>query len=270
MSLPIVIRSTGSDRRDLEQVRNLAVFSQSGRRVPLSQVASISLSWEPAEVLRRDRYRTVTVRADVAEGTTAISVFNAIRPWLEEEAGSWDLGYRWSFGGEIDSSEKANRSINEKLPVAGLAILLLLVWQFNSIRKPAIVISTIVLALIGVVVGLVVMDSSFGFMTLLGVVSLAGIVINNAIVLLDRIQIEVDEGQLSPREAAVQAAQQRLRPILLTTATTVASLIPLYLSGGAMWQPMAVAIMFGLVFSTLLTLFVVPLLYTMMYGGSRA
>ncbi len=269
-SIPVVIRSVGQARRSLDRVRNLAVFapSQVSRSVPLSQVADLHLSWEASSVLRRDRYRTVTVEAGVTEGITALSVFQQLAPWLKEQAKGWELGYRWEFGGEYESSVKANESIAAKLPIAGLVIILLLVWQFNSFRKPVIVLSAIVLGLIGVVIGLVVMRSSFGFMTLLGVVSLAGIVINNAIVLLDRIQIEVDEGR-PPREAVMVAAQQRVRPILLTTATTVASLIPLYISGGEMWKPMAVAIMFGLVFSTFLTLLVVPLLYSVLYRVAR-
>ena len=268
-SIPIVLRSIGTDRRDLDRIRNLAVFSAQGESVPLSQVASMSLAWQPSAVLRRDRYRTVTVETDIEDGVTAMSVFTAIQPWLEEAEKAWDIGYRWEFGGDFESSVKANASIGEKLPIAGLFIILLLVIQFNSLRKMTIVLSTIVLALIGVVVGLVVMRSSFGFMTLLGVVSLAGIVINNAIVLLDRIQIEIDAGS-APGKAVVEAAQQRARPILLTTATTVASLIPLYIAGGDMWKPMAVAIMYGLVFSTILTLFIVPVLYAVFYRVPRA
>ncbi|MEM9067045.1 MAG: efflux RND transporter permease subunit [Myxococcota bacterium] len=265
-SIPVIVRSVTADRYDLDRVRNLAVFSQQrGNSVPLSQVANIELVWEPNQVLRRDRYRTVTVEAKVDASTTAIGVIQEITPWLEEQSQEWGIGYRYEFGGEIESSVEANESIGAKMPIAGLVILLLLVWQFNSLRKPIVVISTIVLALIGVVIGLVVMKSSFGFMTLLGVVSLAGIVINNAIVLLDRIQIEIDENGLEPKDAVVEAAQQRVRPILLTTATTVASLIPLYMSGGAMWEPMAVAIMYGLVFSTVLTLLVVPLTYSMLF-----
>ena len=268
-SIPIVVRSVGVARRDLDRVRNLTVFSSQARQsIPLSQVADIHLTYENSSILRRDRYRTVTVEASVAEGTTASSVFTRIQPWLEDQEKEWALGYRWEFGGEFESSVEANQSIEEKLPVAGLAIILLLVFQFNSFRKPLIVLSTIVLGLIGVVLGLVIMRSSFGFMTLLGVVSLAGIVINNAIVLLDRIQIEQDAGR-EPVDAVLRAAEQRVRPILLTTATTVASLIPLYMSGGGLWRPMAVAIMFGLVFSTVLTLAVVPLLYALLYRVPR-
>jgi multidrug efflux pump subunit AcrB len=139
------------------------------------------------------------------------------------------------------------------------------VGQFNSIRRPLIIMATIPLAMIGVTVGLLVLDSYFGFMTLLGIISLAGIVINNAIVLIDRIKIEIEENGLEPHRAVVEAAQRRMRPILLTTATTVGGLIPLYLGGGPMWEPMAIAIIFGLVFSTMLTLGIVPILYSLLF-----
>ena len=115
------------------------------------------------------------------------------------------------------------------------------------------------------VVGLLVGRSYFGFMTFLGVISLAGIVINNAIVLLDRIRIEMEEHGLDPKRAIVEAAQRRLRPILLTTATTMGGLVPLLINGQGMWETMALAIMFGLLFSTVLTLGVVPVLYALLF-----
>ena len=121
---------------------------------------------------------------------------------------------------------------------------------------------------IGVVIGLIVLRSYFGFMTLLGIIALSGIVINNAIVLLDRIRIEIEENGLEPRRAVVESAQRRLRPILLTTGTTIGGLLPLYLGGGPMWEPMAVAIMFGLLFATGLTLGVVPVLYSLFFKVS--
>jgi len=151
------------------------------------------------------------------------------------------------------------------MPIGFLIIILLLILQFNSIRLPIIVLTTIPLGIIGVVVGLLVANSYFGFMTLLGVVSLAGIVVNNAIVLLDRIGYEIKEHGLEPARAVIEASQRRLRPILLTTATTVGGLLPLWFGGGPMWKPMAIAIIFGLLFSTMLTLGVVPVLYSMFH-----
>ena len=132
-------------------------------------------------------------------------------------------------------------------------------------RRPVIILITIPLGMIGVVIGLLVMRSYFGFMTFLGVISLAGIVINNAIVLLDRIKLEREVNGLSAQRAVIESGQRRLRPILLTTVTTLGGLIPLYLGGGPMYEPMAVAIIFGLLFATVLTLGVVPVLYSLFF-----
>ena len=153
-----------------------------------------------------------------------------------------------------------------KLPLAGFIILLLLISQFNSLRKTFIVLSTIPLGIIGVVLGLLLFRSYFGFMAFLGLISLAGIVINNAIVLIDRIKIEQEELGKAPFQAIIDAAQQRFRPILLTTFTTTLGLIPLYLGGGLMWEPMAVAIMIGLLFATVITLLFVPVLYSVLFN----
>jgi len=149
-----------------------------------------------------------------------------------------------------------------------MIILLLLVGQFNSMRRPAIILSTIPLGLIGVTFGLLIANSSFGFFTILGLISLSGIIINNAIVLLDRIAIEIEEFGRSQSDAIFAACQQRLRPILLTTATTVLGMTPLLWGGTAMFKPMAITIIFGLAFATALTLLVVPVLYAMFFKVS--
>jgi len=183
---------------------------------------------------------------------------------LTEKSSDWPYTYHFSMGGEYETSGEANASIMVKLPIAGLLILLLLVWQFNSIRRTLIVLWTIPLGLIGVTAGLLWADSYFGFMTLLGVISLSGIVINNAVVLLDRIRIEQQEYSHPPLEAILQAGQRRLRPILITTITTSGGMLPLWWGAGPMWQPLAIAIIFGLLFATGLTLLVVPVLYRLL------
>ncbi len=267
--IPVTLRSVGADRLNLEKLDSLNVFSQAtGLSVPLKQVADLEVAWQPANIRRRDRLKTVTIAADLDPGFTAIGVNQNLVPLLEEDAAGWPLGYSYEIGGEDEASQEANASIAAQLPIAGLIIILLLVGQFNSIRRPLIILITIPLGLIGVIVGLLIMRSYFGFMTLLGVVSLAGIVINNAIVLLDRINLEIEENGLSPQRAVIESAQRRLRPIILTTFTTLGGLIPLYLGGGIMYQPMAVAIMFGLVFATALTLGVVPILYALFFRVS--
>ncbi|MEM1247634.1 MAG: efflux RND transporter permease subunit [Acidobacteriota bacterium] len=262
--IPVMLRS----RQAVSDTEfgSLNVFSQSsGRSVPADQVTDVELVFQPAKILRRDRLRTISVLADLQPGLTATEINAQLTPWLEEQSEGWNGDATWSLGGEDEDSAKANASIAAKLPIAGALIVFLLVFQFNSLRKPAIILTTVPLAFIGVAVGLLVMRSYFGFMTMLGVISLAGIVINNAIVLLDRIEIEQNDFGRSPQAAIVEACQRRMRPILLTTLTTLGGMIPLYLGGGPMFEPMAVAIMFGLVVSTLLTLLVVPVLYTLLY-----
>jgi multidrug efflux pump subunit AcrB len=264
--IPVTLRSVAADRSDLGKLESLNVFSQAtGRSVPLEQVADIEVAWEPANIRRRNRLNTVTVQSDLEPGVTAIEIINQLTPWLEDQQSSWGLGYSWEFGGEYETSIEANESIMVKLPIAALAIVLLLVGQFNSFRRPAIILITIPFGIIGVVIGLIVLQSYFGFMTLLGIIALSGVVINNAIVLLDRIRIEIEENGLEPQRAVVESAQRRLRPILLTTGTTIGGLIPLYLGGGPMWEPMSVAIMFGLLFATVLTLVFVPVLYSLFF-----
>jgi len=264
--IPVTLRSVGAVRDDIAKLETINVYAQStGQSVPLKQVADIQVEWQPATVHRRDRLRSVSIEAALHEGTTATEVNAVLEPWLNQEKKTWGLGYFWEFGGEAEESGKGNSSIGDKLPVAGLIILFLLVMQFNSIRKSLIILLTIPLGLIGVVIGLHATQLYFGFMTMLGILSLAGIIINNAIVLIDRINMEIQVNGLEPARAIIVSAQHRLRPILLTTITTIGGLIPLYAAGGSMWEPMAMAIMSGLFFATVLTLGVVPVLYTLLF-----
>ena len=264
--IPVTLRSTLASRTDVTKLDSLNVYAQAtGAAVPLLQVADASVVWEPSNIRRRNRLKTVTVSSQLAPGVIASDVVARLRPWLDGERAAWPPGYRYEFGGEEETSVRANQSIAEQLPVAGLIILLLLIGQFNSIRRTAIIVLTIPLGLIGVVAGLLLAQSYVGFMTLLGIIALAGIIINNAIVLIDRIRIEIDDNGLDPPRAIVEAAQGRFRPILLTTATTVAGLLPLWFGGGPMWEPMAIAIIFGLLGATVLTLGVVPILYSLFF-----
>ncbi len=265
--IPVILRSALSDKSRLRNIENINIYAQmTGKSVPLKQVADIEIEWEPADIIRRNRQMTVTVSCELEKGITPADIGDKILPKLEKEKKNWDIGYRYEFGGEIETSGRANRSIAEKLPIGGFVIILLLFIQFNSFRKSLIILITIPLGLIGVIAGLFITNLYFGFMTLLGIVSLSGIVINNAIVLLERIKYEILNSGVTTQAAIIGAATRRLRPILLTTATTVGGMLPLYFGGGDMWKPMAVAIMFGLAFSTILTLFAVPVIYSIIYG----
>ncbi|ELU05977.1 hypothetical protein CAPTEDRAFT_213939, partial [Capitella teleta] len=202
--IPVLLRSVEADRQDIDKLETLSVYIQStGESVTLKQVADIEVVWEPAQILRRDGLKTVSVGAQLTPGMTASEGFATLQPWLDEHSHRWPAGYRYELGGEAESSGKANQSIGEKLPMAAFLILILLVAQFNSLRKPAIILATIPLGMIGVIIGLLTAQSFFGFMTLLGVISLAGIVINNAIVLLERIKYEIDDNGLSAQEAII-------------------------------------------------------------------
>lgn len=265
--IPVVLRSVAADRKDIGKIESHNIYAQAtGRTVPLKQVADVEVEFQPAKILRRDRLRTVTIEANLEPGFNAIAISNQLEPWLKQVSKSWPIGYKYEQGGEIESSGKANDSITEKLPIAGLLIILLLVGQFDSLRRPAIILLTIPLGLIGVILGLLITQKPLGFIAFLGIISLSGIVINNAIVLIDRIRIEIEDNGLEPPRAVLESAQRRLRPILLTTATTVGGLVPLWLGGGPLFEAMAVAILFGLLFATLLTLGVVPTLYSIFFG----
>ena len=265
--IPVSVRSDGGSRKTMAQLEDLNVFSQrTGQSTPLQQVADIEVDWEPSQISRRDRVYTVTVIADVGADVSPIGVSVEVDKWLKGEANGWPLSTRYEVGGDLEASTDSDKSIQDKLPIAGLLIAILLVAQFNSIRKPVIVFLSILLGLIGVIIGLLVTGAVFGFMTLLGIIALSGIVINNAIVLLDRIKVEIDDNGLDPSRAIIEATQQRLRPILVATGTTVLGLLPLWYGGGPMWEPMAIAIIFGLLFATVLTLGVVPILYSVFFG----
>lgn len=262
--IPIVMRNNQVEGRRIQDLESLPVYvQQSGENVPLKQVADLKIEWQAAKILRRDLTRTISVTSGLQTGYTAAEIMNQMELWLQQQ--EMPSGYAYELGGEAEESAKNIGAIMNYLPMSFFIIVLLLIGQFNSIRKPLIILLTIPLGLIGVILGLLLTGSYFGFMPFLGVISLFGIVINNAIVLIDRIQIEMDEFKRTQQDAIVAAAQQRFRPIMLTTATTTLGLIPLWIGGGVIWEPMAITIIFGLLFATILTLLVVPVMYRLFF-----
>jgi multidrug efflux pump subunit AcrB len=264
--IPVVLRSVAADRKDIGKLESHNIYVQAtGQAVPLKQVADVEIVFQPSRILRRDRLKTVTLNANLLPGYNAIALSGIIDEWLAGESGDWPIGYKYEMGGEVESSGEANQSIGAKVPVVALIIILLLVAQFDSLRRPVIILLTIPLGLVGVILGLLITQKPLGFVAILGVIALAGIVINNAIVLIDRIRIEIEENGHEPRRAVIEACQRRLRPILLTTATTMGGLIPLWFGGGPLFEAMAVAIIFGLMFATVLTLGFVPVMYSILF-----
>ncbi|MCP3851091.1 MAG: efflux RND transporter permease subunit, partial [Gammaproteobacteria bacterium] len=170
--------------------------SSSNAQVPLRQVADVEVVWQPGLIMRRDRLRAMTVNVQLNEGVTPTEANAVLLPWLKEQSGTWPQGYGFEQGGEFEASGDATESITDELMLPLILIVLMLIAQFNSIRKPLIILCTIPLGMIGITMGLIIANSIFGFFTILALVSLAGIIINNAIVLLDRIKIETDENGL--------------------------------------------------------------------------
>ncbi len=268
-SIPILMRSDDNQQQSLASLETLNVYSQnSGASVPLLQVASIVPQWQYSKIKRFDLRRTVNVTSELRASGNASAITEEITPWLEEQKQNWPQGYRYEFGGEAKQSAESMGSVIGYLPISAFIIVLLLIIQFNSFRKMTMVVLTIPLGIIGVVIGLLVFNEAFGFMPFLGVISLAGIVINNAIVLIDRMEIEQRDLGRTEQDAVIAACLQRFRPILLATFTTVLGLIPLYISGGEMWEGMAIGIMVGLLFGTVITLLFIPSLYSALFKVS--
>ncbi|MGV6831649.1 MAG: efflux RND transporter permease subunit [bacterium] len=265
-SIPILMRSSDSQQQTLASIETLNIYAQnSGKSVPLLQVASIVPEWQYAKIKRLDIDRTINVSSELNANGNASAIMKEITPYMEEVSQEWPAGYSYKFGGDAENTAENMGAVIKYLPLSGFIIILLLIIQFNSVRKTIMVASTIPLGIIGVVVGLLIFQEPFGFMPFLGVISLAGIVINNAIVLIDRIQIEENEIKRPIEDAIIAACLQRFRPILLATFTTVLGLIPLYLSGGEMWEGMAVSIMIGLLFGTVITLLFIPSFYSILF-----
>ncbi|APD07284.1 putative transporter [Flavobacteriaceae bacterium UJ101] len=269
-NITILMRDQNYNNLKVEDLEGINIYSQnSGKNVPLSQVAKISIQWQFAKILRKDLQRSVNISSEITEGGNASKVMSVVRPWLDEQMETeWPDGYFYELGGDAESSADSMGAVAEWLPLSFFIIIMLLIIQFNSVRKTFIVLMTIPLGIIGVILGLLILRSYFGFFAFLGVISLAGIVINNAIVLLDRIDMELENG-LPLIEAIKEACLQRFRPILLTTFTTVLGMIPLYTGGGLMWEPLAAAIMVGLLFGTLITLVFVPVMFALLFKNRK-
>lgn len=259
--LPIIFRLPEAERSTVGELDNTVVWSSTtGRVVPVNQVVSkMSTEWEDPIIRRYDRRRTITVKADPRHGV-ASPVFDRLRPQIE--AIELPPGYQLEWGGEYESSGDANRMLMASVPLFFSLMVLIVVALFNTVRQPLIVFMTVPLAVIGVTAGLLLTGQPFGFVALLGFLSLSGMLIKNSVVLLDQIDLNLERG-LAPFEATLDAGVSRLRPVAMAAFTTVLGMTPLIFD--IFWRGMAVTIMAGLTFATVLTLVVVPVLYATFY-----
>jgi outer membrane protein TolC/preprotein translocase subunit SecF len=264
--VPVVVRSPEGEALPVEDLLSMDISTPGGEPVPLGQLARLELQWRPAAIHHHDGRRVVRVLSQLDGDATYSDVLRQLDPKLQ----AMDLppGVSWEFGGAAEGSEDANVAMLRTFPVGVLLLLGILMSEFRSFRRVGIVLMTVPLAAAGVVPGLLVAGQPFGFMSLLGVIALVGVVVNNAIVMLEVVEARRADGEPIP-VALVEAVERRLRPILLTTATTVAGLLPLAFSPSTLWPPMAWAMISGLIASTVLTILVVPALYTLLFVPRR-
>jgi len=261
--IPVVVRAQGDERTSIDRLRTLNVNPGQGNPVPLFQVANLEGAAEFSMIQRRNLEQVVTVSAKHRD-LSAAGFHVALRPLLE----GLDLpaGYRIEVGGEIEGSQEAQGALFANMPLALMMIVLVLVAQFNSFRRPLLILGVIPLSLVGVTLALLLMPGAkLSFMAILGLLSLAGIIINNAIVLIDRIELERARGS-GIDDAILDASIARLRPIVMTTVTTVFGLMPLIWSRDVLFYDLAVVVAGGLLVGTVLTLGVVPVLYSLVMG----
>jgi len=259
--LPVVVRNEGTSRSDVSDLSNLQIWSPAAQAsIPLRQVMSaFETRFEDSVLWRRDRKRTITVFADPIEGPASV-LFERVRPQVE--AIDLPSGYVLEWGGEYEDSQNAQGPLLAAIPGFALIMFLITVVLFNSLRQPAVIWANVPLALIGVTVGLLVTKQPFGFMALLGFLSLMGMLLKNAIVLVDEMNLQLAAGK-APLDAVVESAVSRLRPVAMAASTTALGMLPLLLD--AFFVAMAVTIIFGLLFATVLTMVVLPVVYTLVF-----
>lgn len=260
--IPVIYRSVKDERTDLVKLQTVSIPTSQGGIVPLLQVANMELKWAAGVIKHKNRHRTIIIEGDTDGRRTVAQITADVKEKLNREV-EFSTGYGVKFSGEGKESEEAQMSIMEKLPICMALLVMILVAQFGNVRKMLIILVTIPLSFIGIIFGLLSTGYAFGFMAFLGVISLAGIVVNNAILLIEQIDTDIATGQ-SSGEAIITAGRRRAFPIILTTLTTLSGLMPLAFSGD-MWGPMAVTIIGGLIVSTALTLVVIPLLYAIFF-----
>ncbi|WP_165678145.1 efflux RND transporter permease subunit [Metapseudomonas otitidis] len=256
--IDILLRGTPREREELALLPSLAVPTDSGRSVPLSQVATLEYGFEEGIIWHRNRLPTVTVRADIYDKSLPASLVTQIQPTLEPIRAELPSGYLLEVGGTVEDSARGQKSVNAGVPLFIVVVLTLLMLQLKSFSRSAMVFLTAPLGLIGVTLFLLVFRQPFGFVAMLGTIALSGMIMRNSVILVDQIEQDIAAG-LDRWHAIIEATVRRFRPIVLTALAAVLAMIPL--SRSVFFGPMAVAIMGGLIVATALTLLFLPALY---------
>jgi multidrug efflux pump len=259
----VVLRATTEERLALERLGDVNLFTRSGAVVPLSQIATLVPTFEEPVLWRRNRDMALTVRADVVDGVQGPSATSKIMPTLKNLIEALPTGYRIEVGGATEETKKSDTALFAVFPLMFVVMLFFLMLQLQSFSRMWLVFLTAPLALIGVVPALLIFNAPFGFVALLGVIALGGMIMRNAVILVDQIDSDIAAGT-APLVAVVDATVRRSRPVVLTAAAAVLAMVPLVSS--VFWGPMAMAIMGGLIVGTVLTLAFVPVLYAAWFG----
>lgn len=259
-TIDIQLRLADTDRQDLSQIKNLPVYSAGGY-VPLEQLAKISYEAEDSLIKRKNMQPTITVQANIKEGTAndaTQKAYDAVKDIRDE----LPFGYKITVGGSLEDSEDSMKYLLIPIPAMIFIIMTLLMFQLRNGKDMILTLLTAPLGLIGVVAGMLLLNQAMGFVAILGVMALSGMIIRNSVILIDQIQKHIEAGE-SPRDAIVDSAILRFRPIILTAAAAILGMLPLMTS--SFWGPMAVAIASGLLIATILTLLVLPVMYAVTY-----
>jgi multidrug efflux pump subunit AcrB len=260
--LPIVMLPPESERKDVRNMRDITVHSPIlQQNIPIGQVVSdFNVEWSDAKIKKRNRIYTITPSCDPAQGLATV-LLNRIKPRIDNM--ELPPGYSLEWGGEYEDSRDANKAINSSLPAGFLTMIVIVILLFGKVRQPLIIWLTVPLAIIGITAGLLTMNVAFGFMGLLGALSLVGLLIKNAIVLIEEIDVQIASGKES-YTAILDSAVSRMRPVMMAASTTILGMAPLL--SDVFFLDMAVVIMFGLGFASVLTLIVVPVLYAIFFN----
>ncbi|WIX03995.1 efflux RND transporter permease subunit [Pseudomonas sp. AR5] len=256
--IEILLRGTDQERSDLSLLPSLAIPTQSGRSVALSQVATLEYGFEEGVIWHRSRLPTVTVRADIYDEQQPATLVAQISPTLDDIRAELPSGYLLEIGGTVEDSQRGQKSVNAGLPLFAIVVMTLLMVQLRSFSRSTMVFLTAPLGLIGVTLFLLVFRQPFGFVAMLGTIALSGMIMRNSVILVDQIEQDIGAGH-DRFNAIIDATVRRFRPIVLTALASVLAMIPL--SRSIFFGPMAVAIMGGLVVATALTLLFLPALY---------
>ncbi|OYW40811.1 MAG: multidrug transporter AcrB [Hydrogenophilales bacterium 12-61-10] len=256
--IDVVLRTPRSEHRDVDVLRALPIGNFNGQSVTLGQIATFEPVFEDGVIWRRDRLPTISVRGDPVGAVQPDTLIAALAPKVDAFKAQLPPGFRLAIGGPVESSAKANAAIGASWPLILITTFTLLMLQLGSFSRSLLVVLTAPLGIIGVAIALLVSGQPMGFVALLGIISLSGMIMRNSVILVDQIQQDVARG-LSQWDAIIESTVRRMRPISLTAAAAALAMIPL--SRSIFWGPMAVAVMGGLVAATFLTLFFLPALY---------